>query len=72
MSKPKPLYVHCDTLGKIAKYYGYCVPVLITLINAYQELGEELNLHIKDYKNKGLKILPPSLVDKIIDKLGEP
>lgn len=63
-----------DTIGKIAKEYGYDTRVFWTIIEPFKELHTDLTNYLANAKKKGKgkKILPPLLVDKIFKTLGEP
>jgi hypothetical protein len=61
-----------DTLGGIAKEYGYSVVVFWALIKPYTDLFKELDNYLDGIEKKGQKKLPPIIVDKIFTTLGEP
>ena len=59
------------TLGRIAKIYKVRVIILLSWIEAYEALNKELQDHLIKTKKGGQKLLPPALVEKIFNTIGE-
>lgn len=61
-----------SNLGKIALDYGMKIKTLVSLIEAYPLLIDEVRKHTDNCRMKGQKTLPPVTVNNIYATLGEP
>ncbi|MFC4232136.1 hypothetical protein ACFOW1_09555 [Parasediminibacterium paludis] len=57
-----------NTLGELAKLYGFSLDVLNAMIDQY----EDLKTMVQPFRDGKKKIYPSSIIDAIKDKLGEP
>lgn len=63
-----PKYRLPNTLGELAKLYGFSLEILYAMIDQYEDLKDL----IKPFRDGKKKIYPPIIIDKIKEKLGEP
>lgn len=57
-----------NTLGELAKLYGFSLEVLNAMIDQYADLKEM----VKPFRDGKKKIYPSIIIEKIKEKLGEP